>query len=177
MGGAQGFWYGKLHSGGWIGIAWLREYGGRDAGVMQRRWFFMKSWRASTPRVPYIGAGVALAGPTPMEWGTEAQKQRFIQKILSGEETWCQGYSERNAGSDLTSLAIEEGDYFVVNGSKIGHRKPIAFLQVPPLAGKKPVRQLDANIDKWFKHGEQVRHGFTLDDLVRDMDGASVERG
>src|SRR5215472_2059741 len=52
-----------------------------------------------------------------------------------------------------------------------------AFLQVPPLAGKKLIRQIDANIDKWFKPGEQVRHGFTVDDLVNDMDAAGVERG
>ncbi|HEV3113354.1 MAG TPA: amidohydrolase family protein [Candidatus Binataceae bacterium] len=52
-----------------------------------------------------------------------------------------------------------------------------AFLQVPPLAGKKLVRHIDPNIDKWFKPGEQVRHGFTVDDLVRDMDAAGVERG
>ena len=52
-----------------------------------------------------------------------------------------------------------------------------AFLQVPPLAGKKPVRQIDPNIDKWFKPGEQVRQGFTVNDLVHDMDAAGVERG
>src|SRR5215469_12615451 len=74
-------------------------------------------------------------GPTLIQWGTEAQKKRFIPKILSGEETWCQGYSEPNAGSDLTNLktvALEEGDDFVVNGSKIwtsqAHRSDWMFL-------------------------------------------------
>jgi alkylation response protein AidB-like acyl-CoA dehydrogenase len=127
-------WYRKLHSGGWIGIAWPREYGGRDADVMQAVVFHEELARFYA-QVPYIGAGLALAGPTLIQWGTEAQKKRFIPKILSGEETWCQGYSEPNAGSDLTSLctlALEEGDYFVVNGSKIwtsqAHRTNWMFL-------------------------------------------------
>jgi alkylation response protein AidB-like acyl-CoA dehydrogenase len=127
-------WYRKLHSGGWIGISWPREYGGRDAGMMQAVVFHEELARFHA-QVPYIGAGVALVGPTLIQWGTEAQKQRFIPKILSGDETWCQGYSEPNAGSDLTSLrttADEDGDYFVVNGSKIwtsqAHRVDWMFL-------------------------------------------------
>jgi alkylation response protein AidB-like acyl-CoA dehydrogenase len=85
--------------------------------------------------LPYIGAGVALVGPTLIQWGNEAQKQRFIPRILSGEDTWCQGYSEPNAGSDLTSAQTRadlDGDYFVVNGSKIwtsqAHRVDWMFL-------------------------------------------------
>ena len=127
-------WYRKLHSGGWIGISWPREYGGCDADVMQAVVFHEELARFHA-QLPYIGAGLALAGPTLIQWGTEAQKKRFIPKILSGEETWCQGYSEPNAGSDLTSLrtlAIEEGDYFIVNGSKIwtsqAHRADWMFL-------------------------------------------------
>ena len=127
-------WYRKLHSGGWVGISWPREYGGRDAPVMNAMVFHEELARFHA-QLPYIGAGVALVGPTLIQWGTEAQKRRFIPKILSGEETWCQGYSEPNAGSDLTSLsttAQEEGDYFVVNGSKIwtsqAHRVDWMFL-------------------------------------------------
>ena len=127
-------WYRKLHSGGWVGISWPREYGGRDAPVMHAMVFHEELARFHA-QLPYIGAGVALVGPTLIQWGTEAQKRRFIPKILSGEETWCQGYSEPNAGSDLTSLlttADQEGDYFVVNGSKIwtsqAHRVDWMFL-------------------------------------------------
>jgi alkylation response protein AidB-like acyl-CoA dehydrogenase len=127
-------WFRKLHSGGWVGISWPREYGGRDTPVMQAMVFHEELGRFHA-QLPYIGAGVALVGPTLIQWGTEAQKQRFIPKILSGEETWCQGYSEPNAGSDLTSLlttADEEGDYFVVNGAKIwtsqAHRVDWMFL-------------------------------------------------
>jgi alkylation response protein AidB-like acyl-CoA dehydrogenase len=81
-------WYRKLHSGGWIGIAWPREYGGRNADVMQAVVFHEELARCNA-QLPYIGAGVALAGPTLIQWGTEAQKKRFIPKIFSGEETWC----------------------------------------------------------------------------------------
>ncbi len=127
-------WYRKLHTGGWVGISWPREYGGRDAPVMHAMVFHEELARFHA-HLPYIGAGVALVGPTLIQWGTEAQKRRFIPKILSGEETWCQGYSEPNAGSDLTSLmttAEEDGDYFVVNGAKIwtsqAHRVDWMFL-------------------------------------------------
>ncbi len=71
---------------------------------------------------PYIGSGITLLGPTLIQWGSEEQKGRFIPKILNAEEIWCQGYSEPNAGSDLAALqtrAVEDGDEFVVNGSKI----------------------------------------------------------
>jgi alkylation response protein AidB-like acyl-CoA dehydrogenase len=66
--------------------------------------------------------GIMLVGPTLIQWGTPEQKQRYVSKILSAEEIWCQGYSEPSAGSDVASLqtrAVEEGDYFIVNGQKV----------------------------------------------------------
>jgi alkylation response protein AidB-like acyl-CoA dehydrogenase len=114
-------WFRKLHSGGWTGIDWPKEYGGRGASILQTIIYNQELGRAGAP-LPYIGSGTSLIGPTLMHWGTEEQKQRFIPQILSAEEIWCQGYSEPNAGSDLASLqtkAIEDGDDFVVNGSKI----------------------------------------------------------
>ncbi len=114
-------WFRKLHSGGWTGIDWPKEYGWRGASILQTIIYNQELGRAGAP-LPYIGSGTSLIGPTLMHWGTEEQKQRFIPQILSAEEIWCQGYSEPNAGSDLASLqtkAIEDGDDFVVNGSKI----------------------------------------------------------
>src|SRR5580704_5008956 len=88
-------WQKRVHEGGWAGVSWSREYGGR---------------------------GATLIEPTIIAHGTEAQKQRFLSKILSAEEIWCQGFSEPNAGSDLASLSTEarlENDRFVVNGHKV----------------------------------------------------------
>ena len=113
-------WYRKLHSGGWIGIHWPKEYGGRGASVLQNVIYAEELERAGAP-VPFLGMGLSLLGPTLIHWGTEEQKQRYLPKILAGDEVWCQGYSEPGAGSDLASLqtrAVEDGDDFVVNGQK-----------------------------------------------------------
>jgi alkylation response protein AidB-like acyl-CoA dehydrogenase len=129
-------WYKKLHAGGWLGIDWPREYGGRGASILQTIVYHQELARARAP-LPYLGSGLGLIGPTLMHWGNEEQKKRFIPKILSGEEIWCQGYSEPNSGSDLASLqtrAVEDGDDFVVNGQKIwtstAHRADWIFLLV-----------------------------------------------
>jgi alkylation response protein AidB-like acyl-CoA dehydrogenase len=114
-------WHRKLHEGGWMAITWPREYGGRGAGTLQNIIYHEELERAGTC-VPFTGFGIGLLGPTLIHWGNEDQKRRYIPKILTAEEIWCQGYSEPNSGSDLASLqtrAVEDGDDFVVNGSKI----------------------------------------------------------
>ncbi len=114
-------WFRKLASGGWTCISWPREYGGRGAGVLQNIVHNEELARAGAP-MPAIGMGPGLLGPTLIHWGNEEQKKRFLPKIVAGEEIWCQGYSEPGSGSDLASLqtrAVEEGDYFVVNGQKV----------------------------------------------------------
>jgi alkylation response protein AidB-like acyl-CoA dehydrogenase len=114
-------WHRKLHEGGWMAITWPREYGGRGAGIPQNIIYCEELERAGTC-VPFTGFGIGLLGPTLIHWGNEEQKRRYIPKILTAEEIWCQGYSEPNSGSDLASLqmrAVEDGDDFVVNGSKI----------------------------------------------------------
>src|SRR5712692_4866555 len=93
-------------------MGWPREYGGGGARPMAR---------ASAP-APTNGLGLGIVGPTIIVHGTEAQKQRYLRKILTAEELWCQLYSEPNAGSDLASLkasAVDGGDHFAVNGQKI----------------------------------------------------------
>lgn len=114
-------WHRKMHSGGWVGITWPKEYGGRGATLEQSIVFGEELARTHAPTL-VNGLGIALVGPTLMHWATEEQKKRYIPKILSAEEIWCQGYSEPNAGSDLASLqtrAIEDGDDFVINGQKV----------------------------------------------------------
>jgi alkylation response protein AidB-like acyl-CoA dehydrogenase len=114
-------WHRKLHAGGWVGLHWPREYGGRGATLMEQVIFADELAKRRLPPGANL-LGILLVGPTLMHWGTEAQKKRFVPKILSAEEIWCQGYSEPGAGSDLASLqtrAVEDGDVFVVNGQKV----------------------------------------------------------
>jgi alkylation response protein AidB-like acyl-CoA dehydrogenase len=114
-------WHRKLNEGGWMGIHWPKQYGGRGATILQNV-IYQEELERIGAALPFTGFGISLLGPTLIHWGTEEQKRRHLPKILAGEEFWCQGYSEPNSGSDLASLqtrAVEDGDYFVVNGSKI----------------------------------------------------------
>jgi alkylation response protein AidB-like acyl-CoA dehydrogenase len=114
-------WHRKMHSGGWVGITWPKEYGGRGVKLEQSIVFGEELARVKAPTL-VNGLGIALVGPTLMHWATEEQKQRYLPKILSAEEIWCQGYSEPNAGSDVAALqtrAVEDGDDFIVNGQKV----------------------------------------------------------
>ncbi len=114
-------WHRKMHAAGWVGLSWPKEYGGRGATLTQQLIYNEELARANTPQL-VNGLGIMLVGPTLIHWGTEEQKKRFVPKILSAEEIWCQGYSEPGSGSDVASLqtrAVEEGDYFIVNGQKV----------------------------------------------------------
>ena len=113
-------WQRKLAEGGWLGITWDKEFGGQGLGPVEQSIFDEELAAASAPQI--IGAvGVALIGPTIAMLGTPDQKERFLNKMLLGEEVWAQGFSEPNAGSDLGSLAcraVRDGDEFIVNGQK-----------------------------------------------------------
>jgi alkylation response protein AidB-like acyl-CoA dehydrogenase len=113
-------WQRKVCEGGWAALSWPKEYGGRGAALMEQA-IFQEEWaRAEAP--PLINVlGLSLIGPTIIAVGTKEQKERFLPKILSAEEIWCQGFSEPNAGSDVASLstkAVRDGDEFIVNGQK-----------------------------------------------------------
>ncbi len=114
-------WQRKLQEGCWAAVSWPREYGGRNATLMQQAIFWEEMARVEAP--PMANAlGLGLIGPTIIAYGTDAQKKRFIPRILSAEEIWCQGFSEPNAGSDLASLQTEarlDGDHYIVNGQKV----------------------------------------------------------
>ena len=114
-------WQRKLYEGGWAGISWPKEYGGRGATLMEQSIFQAELARANAPQL--IGTiGLSLVGPTIIAMGTSEQKSRYLTPILSGEEIWCQGFSEPNAGSDLAALgtkAARDGDDFIINGQKI----------------------------------------------------------
>jgi alkylation response protein AidB-like acyl-CoA dehydrogenase len=114
-------WHRKMYEAGYVGLLWPKEYGGRGATPMQQAIVADEMARVNAP--PTInGLGIGFIGPTIIVHGTEWQKQRYLKKILTAEEIWCQLYSEPNAGSDLAGLktrAEDQGDHFLVNGQKI----------------------------------------------------------
>ncbi|GIW43184.1 MAG: acyl-CoA dehydrogenase [Candidatus Binatia bacterium] len=115
-------WQRMLYEGGWAAISWPRELGGRGATVVERWLFEEELDRIGAPRPVASSGAVDLIGTALLRHGTEAQKKRFIIPLLSGEELWCQGFSEPGAGSDLASLqtrAERDGEHFVVNGQKV----------------------------------------------------------
>jgi alkylation response protein AidB-like acyl-CoA dehydrogenase len=114
-------WERRLGEAGWIGIAWPKSVGGRELSLTQQVIFYEEYARAGGPgRVGHIGEG--LLAPTIIHYGSAQQKQRFLPAILSGDEIWCQGYSEPNAGSDLANVqtrAVLDGDEWRIDGQKV----------------------------------------------------------
>jgi alkylation response protein AidB-like acyl-CoA dehydrogenase len=113
-------WERTLHEAGWAALSWPQEYGGRGASLAEWLIFEEEYWGAGAPgRVNQNG--LFLLGPTLLEFGTEQQKARFLPPMAAGEEIWCQGWSEPNAGSDLASLTSRarlEGDEWMLSGQK-----------------------------------------------------------
>ena len=111
--GVRRAWQKTLFDSGWIGIGWPKEYGGRGATLMQESIYNEEMARAQAP-APVNVIGLNMVGPTLLAVGTPEQKARYLSKILSAEEIWCQGFSEPSAGSDVASLqtrAVREGDH------------------------------------------------------------------
>ncbi len=114
-------WQRTLHKAGYVGIDWPAEYGGRGASIMEQIILYEEMSRAASPQ-PVNRGGLSMLGPTLMKHGTSAQRAAHLSKILTGEEIWCQGFSEPNAGSDLANLqtrAVLDGDAYVLNGQKV----------------------------------------------------------
>ncbi len=112
-------WYMTLSRQGWLAPAWPREHGGLGLSAAKQLILMEEYERHGVARTP--DHGIILLGPLLIRYGTEAQKHRFLPRILSGEDIWCQGYSEPGAGSDLAGLrteAVLDGDEWVVNGQK-----------------------------------------------------------
>jgi alkylation response protein AidB-like acyl-CoA dehydrogenase len=114
-------WQRTMYEAGYVGLDWPVEYGGRGKSVVEQLILYQEMARAESPQFVNRG-GVSMLGPTLMKYGTPEQQRRFLPRILTAEDLWCQGFSEPNAGSDLANLqtrAVRDGAHFVVNGQKV----------------------------------------------------------
>ncbi|MDE2466266.1 MAG: acyl-CoA dehydrogenase family protein, partial [Alphaproteobacteria bacterium] len=113
-------WQKILHGRGWVAPSWPKEYGGTGWNEIERHIFATECARAGAPGLAPMG--LRMVGPCIMHYGTDEQKAFYLPRILSGEDYWCQGYSEPGSGSDLASLSLRatsDGDDYVLNGTKI----------------------------------------------------------
>jgi alkylation response protein AidB-like acyl-CoA dehydrogenase len=114
-------WQKKKADAGWACITWPKEYGGRGATAIQKVIWGQEEAKFVTPP-PIFNIGIGMCGPTILTHGTEEQKKRWIPRLVSGEDIWCQLFSEPNAGTDLAGLrcsAVRDGDDWILNGQKI----------------------------------------------------------
>jgi alkylation response protein AidB-like acyl-CoA dehydrogenase len=111
-------WQRRLFDGGYAGISWPKQYGGRGASLVEDTIFNTEVVNARAPEMVNV-IGIYMAGPTIIAHGTQAQKARYLEPLLSGDEIWCQGFSEPNSGSSLRTRAVRDGDDYVVNGQKV----------------------------------------------------------
>ena len=115
-------WQRRLYAGGWAGINWPKEYGGRGLSAVQQMLWFEEAARANAPPMNSMLIALMHGGPTLIARGSEAQKAFHLPRILRGDAVWCQGFSEPGAGSDLAAIKTRgrvEGDELVVDGQKM----------------------------------------------------------
>ncbi|MEL7260956.1 MAG: acyl-CoA dehydrogenase family protein, partial [Pseudomonadota bacterium] len=112
-------WHATLNARGWLAPNWPKAFGGAEWSAVQRHIFDEEAAAAHAPRV--VPFGLSMLGPVLQKFGSQAQQDHWLPRILDGTDWWCQGYSEPGAGSDLASLktrAVRDGDHYVVNGQK-----------------------------------------------------------
>ncbi len=112
-------WHAILNARGWLAQNWPKEFGGAQWNAVQRHIFEEEAAMANAPRI--VPFGLSMLAPVLQKFGSKEQQEYYLPRILSGEDWWCQGYSEPGAGSDLASLktrAVREGDHYIVNGQK-----------------------------------------------------------
>ncbi len=180
-------WHKVLGKKGWSAPAWPVEYGGTGWTATQRYIWLEENARAET--IPPLPFSVAMVGPVIYTFGTPEQKKRFLPGILSGEEWWCQGYSEPGAGSDLASVktkAVRERDFYIVNGQKtwttLGQHADWGFFLCRTDSSGKPQEGISFLLIEMKSPGVSVRPiklldgGYEVNDVFLDNVKVPVEQ-
>src|SRR5947199_52955 len=161
-------WHRIRHQKGWIAPLWPKEHGGPGWSITQRFIFEQETSPAGT--LPPLAFSVTMVGPVIYTFGNDAQKQKFLPRILSGEDSWCQGYSEPGSGSDLASVrtkAVRDGDHYIVNGHKtwttLAQHADWIFCLVRTDPGAKPQSGISFLLIDMKSPGVTVRPIITID--------------
>ncbi len=161
-------WHALLNRKGWLAASWPVQYGGTGWNVVQKFIFDNECALAHTPRI--VPFGVNMVAPVIIKYGTEAQKQHWLPRILHGQDWWCQGYSEPGAGSDLASVkttAVRDGDHYVINGQKtwttLGQHANMIFCLVRTDRDAKPQAGISFVLVDMNTPGIEMRPIITLD--------------
>jgi alkylation response protein AidB-like acyl-CoA dehydrogenase len=165
-------WHAILNARGWLANHWPKQYGGPGWGTVQKFIFETECALAGAPRI--VPFGVSMLGPVLIKYGSEAQKQYWLPRILNGEDWWCQGYSEPGSGSDLASVKTtavlkrdEKGEHYIVNGQKtwttLGHYANMIFCPVRTNKEAKSQSGISFLLVDMNSPGVEVRPIITLD--------------
>ena len=161
-------WHATLNAQGWLAPNWPKEFGGAEWNAVQRHIFEDECARAHAPRIVPFGLG--MLAPVLQKFGSKEQNDHWLPRILSGEDWWCQGYSEPGAGSDLASLktkAVREGDHYIVNGQKtwttLGQHANMIFCLVRTDSTVKPQEGISFLLIDMDTPGIEVRPIILLD--------------
>ncbi|KZC41905.1 MULTISPECIES: acyl-CoA dehydrogenase family protein [Rhodanobacter] len=161
-------WHAILNARGWLANHWPEEHGGPGWSAVEKFIFEHECSLAGAPRI--VPFGVNMLGPVLIKYGNEAQKRRWLPRILDGSDWWCQGYSEPGAGSDLASVkttAVRDGDHYIVNGQKawttLGQHANMIFCLVRTSKGSKKQEGISFLLIDMTTTGVEVRPIITLD--------------
>ncbi len=161
-------WHAKLRERGWLAWHWPKDFGGAGWTPVQKHIFEAECVAANAPRI--VPFGVNMLGPVLIAFGSQAQKDHYLPRILNDDDWWAQGYSEPGAGSDLASLktrAVRDGDHYVVNGQKtwttLGHHANMMFCLVRTDPDAKPQAGISFLLIDMNSPGIEVRPIITLD--------------
>jgi alkylation response protein AidB-like acyl-CoA dehydrogenase len=161
-------WHAILNERGWLANHWPEEWGGPGWSAVQKFIFEHECALAGTPRI--VPFGVGMLGPVLIKYGDEAQKRHWLARILSGEDWWCQGYSEPGAGSDLAGVktsAVRQGDHYIVNGQKtwttLGQHANMIFCLVRTDRDAKKQEGISFLLIDMNSPGVEIRPIITLD--------------